>query len=87
MIKENVQKLLNELPEGVDIVAACKTRTSQEILLQKIITEGIISIASNMHPQILEKKLKSFLTPSARHGEMVSLVELKERLELKDLVK
>jgi len=68
-------------------VANIRERTSQEILLQKIITEGIIAIASNMHPQMLEKKLKSFLTPSAREGEMVSLVKLKERLELKDLVK
>ena len=45
MIKENVQKLLNELPEGVDIVAACKTRTSQEIL--EAINAGIKIIGEN----------------------------------------
>jgi len=32
MIKENVQKILAELPPGVELVAAAKTRTAEEIL-------------------------------------------------------
>lgn len=68
-------------------VANIRERTAHEVLLQKIITEGIIAIAGDMHPQRLERKLKSFLTPSARKGEVVSLLKLKERLELKDLEK
>lgn len=32
MIKENVEKILNELPKGVKLVAAAKTRTPEEIL-------------------------------------------------------
>lgn len=32
MIKENVEKILNELPEDVELVAAAKTRTPEEIL-------------------------------------------------------
>lgn len=31
-IEENVKKILSELPEGVDLVAAAKTRTPEEIL-------------------------------------------------------
>jgi pyridoxal phosphate enzyme (YggS family) len=32
MIEENVKKILSELPGGVELVAAAKTRTSEEIL-------------------------------------------------------
>ncbi len=32
MIKENVKKILNELPEGVELVGAAKTRSPEEIL-------------------------------------------------------
>ena len=45
MIKENVEKLLNELPEGVQLVAAAKTRGSQEIL--EAIDSGIKIIGEN----------------------------------------
>ena len=31
MIRENIQRILNELPHGVELVAAAKTRTPQEI--------------------------------------------------------
>lgn len=52
--------------------------TDQELLLQKIIMEGTIAIASGYHPSILERKLKSFLTPSARSGQLVSLKKIRE---------
>ena len=32
MIRENVARILEELPEGVELVAAAKTRTAEEIL-------------------------------------------------------
>jgi hypothetical protein len=32
MIKDNIKKILGELPPGVELVAAAKTRTSGEIL-------------------------------------------------------
>ena len=31
MIKENVKRLLSELPEGVTLIAAAKERTADEI--------------------------------------------------------
>lgn len=45
MIKENVQRLLAELPEGVGLVAAAKTRTEAEI--QEAIEAGIKFVGEN----------------------------------------
>jgi len=45
MIEENVKKILNELPEGVQLVAAAKTRSPQEIL--KAVQSGIKIIGEN----------------------------------------
>ena len=61
--------------------ANIRERTDQELLLQKIIMEGTIAIASESHPSVLERKLKSFLTPSAREGKLVSLQRIREILE------
>ncbi len=45
MIKENVKKILGGLPEGVQLVAAAKTRSAEEIL--KAIAGGIEIIGEN----------------------------------------
>ena len=45
MIKENVQKILSELPEGVELVGAAKTRTADEIL--EAINVGVKIIGEN----------------------------------------
>ena len=50
MIKENLKKILEELPEGVDLVAAAKTRTPDEVLAAidaglKIIGENYVQEA------------------------------------------
>ena len=44
-IKENVQKILSELPEGVELVAAAKTRQPEEIL--EAIQSGVKIIGEN----------------------------------------
>ena len=44
-IKENVQKILSELPKGVELVAAAKTRSSEEIL--EAIQSGVRIIGEN----------------------------------------
>ncbi|MFZ0448210.1 MAG: MotA/TolQ/ExbB proton channel family protein [Desulfatiglandaceae bacterium] len=59
-------------------------RTSQELLLQKIIMEGIIAIATELNPRVLEAKLKSFLTPSSRKGRIVSLQRIQERFKISE---
>ncbi len=45
MIRENVQRLLRELPQGVELEAACKARTTEEI--QKVIDAGVKIIGEN----------------------------------------
>lgn len=63
--------------------ANLKERTNQELLLQKIIIEGVIAIDSELNPVILATKLESFLTPSERHSDLVSYAKIKERFHIK----
>jgi chemotaxis protein MotA len=58
-------------------------RTSQELLLQRMILEGVLAIQSEMNPHLLETKLKSFLTPSSRSGQVVSLAKIQQRFKIK----
>ncbi len=44
-ITENVKRLLSEVPEGVEVVAAAKTRTADEIL--EVLDAGISNIGEN----------------------------------------
>jgi len=62
--------------------AFLRERTDQELLLQKIIMEGVIAIDSEMNPTILKTKLESFITPSDRQETLVSYQKLKERFNI-----
>ncbi len=62
--------------------AAIRERTRQELLLQKIIMEGVIAISTEMNSIILKTKLESFLTPSVRRTELVDYVKLRERFNI-----
>jgi pyridoxal phosphate enzyme (YggS family) len=55
MIKKNVHKLLEELPQGVQLVAAAKTRSSEEIL--EAIEAGVVLIGEN-YVQEAEKAVR-----------------------------
>ena len=59
-----------------------RERTDQELLLQKIIMEGVIAIESEMDPRSLERKLHSFVTPSSRNVQLVSLKRIQERFHI-----
>ncbi len=63
--------------------ANLKERTNHELLLQKIIMEGVIAIDSEMNPVILSTKLESFLTPSERESDLVSYSKIKERFNIR----
>ena len=52
MIKENVQKILKELPQGVELIAAAKTRTSEEI--SEAIEAGVKIIGENYLQESLD---------------------------------
>ncbi|MDO9041708.1 MAG: MotA/TolQ/ExbB proton channel family protein [Desulfocapsaceae bacterium] len=64
--------------------ANLRERTNHELLLQKIIMEGVIAIDSEVNPVILKTKLESFLTPSERMEELVSYRKIKERFKIKE---
>ena len=66
------------------MAARIREDTDHELLLQKIIIEGVRAIQSEQSPRVLEVKLKSFLTPSAREGQLVSLARIKERFRIED---
>lgn len=62
--------------------ATLKERTNHELLLQKIIMEGVIAINCEINPVILKIKLESFLTPSEREPEFISYSKLRERFKI-----
>ncbi|MBW1947467.1 MAG: MotA/TolQ/ExbB proton channel family protein [Deltaproteobacteria bacterium] len=65
------------------LASRIRERTDRELLLQKIIMEGTIAIASKLNPRVLEMKLKSFLTPSLRKGRLVSLERIQKKFRVK----
>jgi len=68
----------------IPFAANLRERTNQELLLQKIITEGIIAIESEVNPTILKTKLLSFLTPSARKADLVPMAKIRQRFNIPD---
>ena len=62
--------------------AHMRERTDQELLLQKIILEGVVAIKSELGPRVLEMKLKSFLTPSSRQGRIISLKRIQKLFKI-----
>jgi chemotaxis protein MotA len=68
----------------IPFAANIRERTNQELLLQKIILEGVIAIQSELNPTVLRTKLLSFLTPSDRQDDLVPLSRIQERFEIHD---
>ena len=48
------------------VAGKLKTRSSQEILLKQLMTEGIKAIQSGDNPRIVEQKLMAFVDPKSR---------------------
>ena len=67
----------------IPFAANLRERTNQELLLQKIIMEGIISIKIELNPTVLRTKLLSFLTPSDRKADLVPLSRIQERFHIR----
>jgi len=66
----------------VPLAGNIREQTDEELLLQKIIMDGVIAIEKEMDPRSLERKLKSFLTPSSRKVKLVSLKRIQERFNI-----
>jgi pyridoxal phosphate enzyme (YggS family) len=65
-IKENVKKLLAELPAGVELVAAAKTRTADEVLAAvaagiEIIGQNYLQEAEAIYPAVANKARWHFI--------------------------
>jgi len=96
-IKENVQDILSELPNGVELVAAAKTRTPEEVLQAiqsgvKIIGQNYVQEGENLYKEIGEKAKWHFIGRLQRNKvkravdifdmiETVDSVELAEEID------
>ena len=90
-ITENVKRLLSEVPEGVEIVAAAKTRTADEIL--EAIDAGIKKIGENyvqeavaVHELVGEKAQWHFIG-HLQSNKVVQVVPIFDMIETVDSAK
>ncbi len=90
-ITENVKRLLSEVPEGVEIVAAAKTRTADEIL--EAIESGITKIGENyvqeavaVHELVGEKAQWHFIG-HLQSNKVVQVVPIFDMIETVDSAK
>ena len=85
-IKESVAKLLSELPAGVEVVAAAKTRTPEEVLEAvragiKIIGENYVKEAKTVHELVGDKAKWHFIGTLRTHNVRKSALEMFDMIE------
>ena len=91
MIKENVSKILEELPEGVNLVGAGKTRTPQEILEAveaglEIIGENYVQEAERAF-QVVGGKVKWHMIGHLQSNKAKKAVTVFDLIETVDSIK
>lgn len=91
MIKENVSKILQELPEGVSLVGAAKTRTPQEILEAveaglEIIGENYVQEAERAF-QVVGGKAKWHMIGHLQSNKAKNAVRVFDLIETVDSIK
>jgi pyridoxal phosphate enzyme (YggS family) len=91
MIKENVSKILEELPEGVSLVGAAKTRTPKEILEAveaglEIIGENYVQEAERAF-QIVGGKVKWHMIGHLQSNKAKKAVRVFDMIETVDSIK
>jgi pyridoxal phosphate enzyme (YggS family) len=93
VIKENIVKLLAELPNGVELVAAAKTRTPEEILEAvqvgiNIIGENYVTEAKRAYELVGKRAKWHFIGTFQKHNvrrkvlEMFDMIETVDSLEI-----
>jgi pyridoxal phosphate enzyme (YggS family) len=85
-IKEDVAKLLSELPAGVEVVAAAKTRTPEEVLEAvragiKIIGENYVNEAKAAHELVGDKAKWHFIGMLRTHNVRKPALEIFDMIE------
>lgn len=88
MIKENVRKILDELPKNVDLVAAAKTRTPEEILEAieggvKIIGENYVQEAQRAF-EVIGRKVRWHFIGHLQKNKVKKAVEIFDMIETVD---
>ncbi len=66
--------ILNPIAENIN------AKTGRELMMQKLVTDGVMAIQSEQNSVRLAKKLESFLTPAARQASGHSFDEIRERV-------
>lgn len=56
-------------------------RTEQELLIQKLITEGVVLIGQEYNTVRLQTQLQSFITPQLRNAQNKTIQEIRDRYE------
>jgi len=89
LIKQNVAGLLAELPDGVELVAAAKTRTAEEILeaIQagiKIIGENYVKEAREAYKLVGKGAKWHFIGTLQKHNVRRNMLEIFDMIETVD---
>jgi hypothetical protein len=92
MIKENVEKTLAELPDKVELVAAAKTRTPEEVLEAvqagvKIIGQNYVQEAGRVYEVVGRKTEWHFIGTLQKHNIRRKMVEMFDMIETVDSLK
>ena len=64
----------------IPIAENINARTERELMMQKLITDGVIAIRQEQNSRRLVRKLESFLTPAAREDKQQTFEEIRERV-------
>jgi pyridoxal phosphate enzyme (YggS family) len=91
MIKESVKKILEELPEGVELVGAAKTRTPEEVLEAieaglKIVGENYVQEAERAF-QVIGNRAKLHMIGHLQSNKAKKAVKIFDMIETVDSVK
>ena len=87
-IKENVKRLLDELPAGVTLVAAAKTRTPEQVL--QVVDAGITIIGENYVQEaqaafaVIGNRAKWYMIGHLQRNKVKQAVEIFDAIETVD---
>ena len=89
LIKQNVAELLATLPDGVELVAAAKARTPEEILEAleagiRIIGENYVKEAKEVHELIGDRAKWHFIGTLRKHNVRKTVLEIFDMIESVD---
>ena len=89
LIKQNIAKLLAALPDGVEVVAAAKTRTPQEVLEAvqagiRIIGENYVKDAKEAYALVGKRAKWHFIGTLRKHDVRTAAMEVFDMIESVD---